>query len=163
MYSDLPEDEPRRLAITNMQEDLIALHVQLINYALEPGFTYERWTQVANAMLFKEPGNTKIHRTRVIHIYEADYNLAMGLKWRAALQLAENHNLLNPGQYGVTPIKRSTRSSVPRGDPTGDFEAYPEVSTANKLRRNILLRSYHTKFGSVSQQKIWSSTTSNAY
>jgi hypothetical protein len=28
-------------------------------------------------MLFKEAGNNKIHRTRVIHLYEADYNLAI--------------------------------------------------------------------------------------
>jgi hypothetical protein len=102
-FSDLPDNNPQKLSLQNMQEDLIELHVQMINYALERGYTYERWTRVVNAMLLKEPGNTKIHRTRVIHIYEADYNLAMGLKWRAAMYLAEDQKWLNPGQYGSRP------------------------------------------------------------
>jgi hypothetical protein len=56
-------------------------------------------------MLFKEPGNIKIHRTRVIHLYEADYNLAMGLKWKAAMEQAEATQVLNPGQYGSRPSR----------------------------------------------------------
>jgi hypothetical protein len=84
-YSDLKENDPQRVEFENMVSDIVELHLQLVNYALERGFTYNRWCQVANTMIFKEPGNIKIHRTRVIHIYEADYNLAMGLKWRAAL------------------------------------------------------------------------------
>jgi hypothetical protein len=56
-------------------------------------------------MIFKEPGNIQIHRTRVIHLYEADYNLAMGLKWKAAMELSEKANILNTGQYGSRPSR----------------------------------------------------------
>jgi hypothetical protein len=33
-------------------------------------------------------------------LYEADYNMAMGLKWSAAMALSEQHQQLNTGQYG---------------------------------------------------------------
>ena len=76
-YTDLRDE------LNRMQMAMRELHHQLINYALERGFTY-----IANTMLFKEKNNIKIHRTRVIHIYKADYNLILGLKWRLALYQA---------------------------------------------------------------------------
>jgi hypothetical protein len=50
----------------------------------------------------------KIHRLRVIHLYEADYNLVLGVKWRELQQHAESEKLLNPGQYGSCPGREST-------------------------------------------------------
>ena len=80
-YSDLPEKDPRRARLDQQREEILSVHWKMINYALERGYSYRRWQQVANAMLFKEPGNIKIHRTRVIHLYEADYtSKAMILK-----------------------------------------------------------------------------------
>ena len=76
----------------------------MINYGLEKGYLYQRWQNVVNAMLFKEPGNMKIHGTRVIHLYEADYNLAMGRKWKAAMELSEQTNTLNPGNMAYNPV-----------------------------------------------------------
>ena len=66
--------------LNHMQNAIRQLHLQLINYALERGYSFQRWQKVANSILFKEPNNIKIHRTRVIHLYEADYNLVLGLK-----------------------------------------------------------------------------------
>ena len=60
-FSDLPERDPRRAELDNKQTEILNLHFQMINYALEKGYSYERWQQVANMMLFKEPGNIKIH------------------------------------------------------------------------------------------------------
>jgi hypothetical protein len=51
-------------------------------------------------MILKEPGDTKVHRLCVIHIFEADYNLILSLKWRTLLEHAEDRNLLNDEQYG---------------------------------------------------------------
>ena len=62
-------------------------------------------------MIQKEPGNSKIHRLRVIHIYEADYNLILGLKWRELMHAAEDEGLLNDGQYGSRP-NRSAHDPV---------------------------------------------------
>jgi hypothetical protein len=54
-------------------------------------------------MIEKEAGNRKIHRLRVIHIYEADYNLLLCVKWRQATHHASRANLLNPSQNGSRP------------------------------------------------------------
>ena len=67
-----------REELERKQKAILQVHLHLINYALERGYSFQRWQKVANTILFKEPGNIKIHRTRVIHLYEADYNLAMG-------------------------------------------------------------------------------------
>jgi hypothetical protein len=111
-YSNKPEDEDdehkaNREELDKMQADLFQLHLHLINYALERGYSYQRWQKVANSILFKEPGNIRIHRTRVIHLYKADYNLAMGLKWRSALYQADSLSLLNDGQYGSRPNRNA--------------------------------------------------------
>jgi hypothetical protein len=56
-------------------------------------------------MIQKDPGSVKIHRLRVIHLYEADYNLLLGIKWREAMHLSEDK--LNPSQYGGRPGKNA--------------------------------------------------------
>ena len=104
-YSDRDPQDPDRLRLDRIQSDICMLHLRLINYALSRGYSYRRWQQVVSSMLWKEPGNFKIHRTRVIHIYEADYNLALSLKWREALFRAEKSGLMNEGQYGSRPRK----------------------------------------------------------
>ena len=93
--------QAQKTELDMMQREMMLLHLRLINYALERGYSHQRWQTVANAMIFKEPGrNVKIQRTRVIHIYEADYNLSMGLKWRNAVFQAEEVDVLNQGQCG---------------------------------------------------------------
>ena len=94
--------------LNHMQTAIRQLHLQLINYALERGYSFQRWQKVANSILFKEPNNIKIHRTRVIHLYEADYNLVLGLvKWRSALYQAEKRNQLHDGQFGSRPRRNA--------------------------------------------------------
>lgn len=65
---------------------------------------------MANAILFKEENNIKIHLTQVIHLYEADSNLALGLKWRAALYHAEVRKQLHDGQFGSRPRRNAVDS-----------------------------------------------------
>jgi hypothetical protein len=84
-----------------MHQELRWLHLSMLNYALERGYSYQRWQSILNMALFKDDDNIRIHRTRVIlHIYEADYNLMLGLKWRVAVYQAEALKALNEGQYG---------------------------------------------------------------
>ena len=42
----------------------------------------------------------KIHRLRVIHIYEADYSFLIGAVWRVGIQHAQKLGKINQGQYG---------------------------------------------------------------
>ena len=90
-----------------MQQELLNLHITLLNYALTWGYSYTRWKKIANAILIKDPGVIKIHQTRVIHLYEADYNLAIGIKWRAEVFRAETLKLLHNGQFGSRPKRNA--------------------------------------------------------
>jgi hypothetical protein len=58
---------------------------------------------VANFVIFKEPGNTKIHILRVIHLYEADMNLILGVKWRALTHHGIDNHLFSPWQFDGLP------------------------------------------------------------
>ena len=81
-YSDVTDEDSsldiaKRNELDGIQLKLLRLRVQIVNYSLRTGHSYRRWQTIANSHILKEPGNIKIHRTRVIHIYEADYNLAL--------------------------------------------------------------------------------------
>ena len=111
--------------MNHIQQAIRRLHLQLINYALSRGYSYQRWQQVANTILFKERNNIKIHRTRVIHLYEADYNLILGLKWRAALYQSEVKKKLHDGQFGSRPRRNAI-------DPVMLEELQFEISRASR-------------------------------
>ncbi|KAI2506413.1 hypothetical protein MHU86_8039 [Fragilaria crotonensis] len=137
-YSHIPEDETEdhktlREELDYKQSEILRVHLTLMNYALERGYSYRRWQTVANSVLFKEPGNIRIHRTRIIHIYEADYNLMLGLKWRSALLQAEALSQLNSGQFGSRPKHNAT-------DPVFVEELQLELSRIT--RKTVALTNY---------------------
>ena len=106
-HSDDTDDLTLKHNLDQIQSDLLHVHLTMINYNLLRGYSYSRWQQVVNTMLLKEPGNYRIHRTRVIHIYKADYNLVLGLKWKEALYESEREGTLNDGQYGSRPRRNA--------------------------------------------------------
>jgi hypothetical protein len=85
--------------LDSMRTDLVRLHHQMLDYTLRHGHSFQRWKKVVNVMLEKDPGNPKIHRLRVIHLYKADYNLFLGVKWRALVHHCEDNQLLHPSMY----------------------------------------------------------------
>jgi hypothetical protein len=54
-------------------------------------------------MIRKDPHSSKIHRLKVIHLYEADLNLLLGVKWRSLTHHCIDNSLLHPGQFGGLP------------------------------------------------------------
>lgn len=131
-----PEDYHRieqKEILDGMQQDLQKLHLTLLNYALQRGYSFRRWRTIANTILFKDPDNFRLHRTRVIHIYEADFNLVLGIKWRSAMHTAEVQGWLNTGQFG----SRKRRNAI---DPVLVEELQYEISRAT--RRSVLLTNY---------------------
>ena len=130
---DTPEDIALRDELDAIQHRLLRLRLQLLNYALSRGYSYTRWQTIANTHILKEPGNIKIHRTRVIHIYEADYNLAMGIKWRQALYAAEDMRLLHNGQYSSRPLRMAS-------DPVLIEQLQLDMSTVT--RKTLVLTNY---------------------
>jgi exonuclease III len=131
--TERPTDYEQKCDYDRMQQAILRVHLLILNYALERGYSLNRWKTVANTILFKEQGNVKIHRTRVIHIYEADYNLVLGLKWRVALYQAEALKLLNKGQYGSRPRRNAI-------DPVMIEELQFEISRAT--RRTLIQTNY---------------------
>ena len=77
--------------------------VAIINYCIRHNYTLHRWKTIINTMIFKEQGNYKIHRLRVIHIYEADFNLLLAVKWRQLLHYANLQGSINNGLFGGRP------------------------------------------------------------
>jgi hypothetical protein len=57
------------------------MHHSILKYATYHGYCFNRWHIVVNAMIEKEPGDPRIHRLRVIHLYEADYSLILGIQF----------------------------------------------------------------------------------
>jgi hypothetical protein len=79
---DRKPDSPEGLAIEDSRIKLINWQIQLLNLALHNQYAFQRWQTFVNVMILKEQNNHKIHRLRIIHLYEHDYFLLLGLKWR---------------------------------------------------------------------------------
>ena len=104
---DLDPTSPEAEEFESNRNKIIRGHLTLLNYAIKFGYTYERWMNIVNALLEKDPGSPKIHRLRVIHLYEWDYNLLLCVKWRALLHHVVDAQSLNSACYGATPGKSS--------------------------------------------------------
>jgi hypothetical protein len=77
--------------------------VKIINVCIWTGHVLHCWQAAVNTMIFKDPSNFRIHRLRVLHIYEADLNLILTVKWRDLLWSAEIHGQVNMNQHGAWP------------------------------------------------------------
>lgn len=61
----------------------------------------ERWCRVNNIPIEKDSNNPTLHRLRIIHIIEANYNLAMKILWaRRMMPKAEKSKLLTDSNWG---------------------------------------------------------------
>jgi hypothetical protein len=105
----------------------------IVAYGIKYGHTFDRWKQVVNSMIEKDPGNPQLHRLRVIHLYESDYNALLGIKIRQVVHNAEDKDFLNPGTYG----SRTNRQAL---DPTllvvlqfdyASLTRWPEIKFSN--------------------------------
>jgi hypothetical protein len=95
---------PAAQALTDTVTNLLSLHVRLLQLAVKHKHSYSRWQQVANLMLEKDFGIPKIHLLRIIHLYEADLNLLLGIYFaRTLVYHIEDHNGFNIGCYGNRP------------------------------------------------------------
>jgi hypothetical protein len=92
----------------SIQVALIQVHVNLINYCLRFRYSLRHWKEIVNVMILKSVGEYYIHQLRVIHLYEADFNFILGIKWKQLLHHAEATNILHGGQYGGRPGREAT-------------------------------------------------------
>ena len=72
-----------------------------MNIAIKNGIALDRWCKSVTVMIEKDTGIPAIHRLRIIHLYEADYNLFLKLQWGLRLvRHGEKHHGLNEQQFG---------------------------------------------------------------
>ena len=91
-------------AFAAKQKAIAKVILTIINFCIQTGHVLDRWKTVVNTMIFKEPaGDFRIHRLRVLHIYEADLNLIMAVKWRDLLKAADSRGTVNINQHGARP------------------------------------------------------------
>jgi hypothetical protein len=77
-----------------------AIYEVTINVA-QRGLYLDRWIHVMNAMIYKKAGVLELDEFRVIHLFEADFNLLVGLIFgRWTLYNVVDHYKLHPSQFG---------------------------------------------------------------
>jgi hypothetical protein len=123
----LKPNSAEALVTAESRNSIWTIHHSLFDYGIRNAHCFSRWKQIVNAMIEKEPGNPSIHRLRVIHLYENDYNLLLGTHYRKAVHAAEDSILLNNGNFGA----RTARSSL---DPIGIEILQYEYSRLLRLR-----------------------------
>lgn len=84
---------------------ILSVHLQILNFCAQSGHSLTRWHNIVTMVIPKEHNNFKIHRLRVIHLYEADLT-ALFSTWSRRM-ITASHNHLNEGSYGARPGKSS--------------------------------------------------------
>ena len=65
-----------------------------------------QWRHAINVMIEKDTGSPNLNRLRIIHLFEADYNLLLKLLWGSRLvRKAIDLDLLHPCQHGSVPTQ----------------------------------------------------------
>ena len=118
---------------------LLSCFTKFMNIAISQGIAIPRWCNATNVMIEKDPGKPRIHRLRIIHLFEADYNFFLKLQWGHRLvQQACRLNLLHDSQHGC-----NRSSATPHG------------------QDNQQSQSHNNAFGRITSQVISSDTAEN--
>ena len=89
------------------RELIINVHFMMLQIAAKNQHVYARWRNILTCMIEKDLGSAKNHQLQVIHLYECDLNLLLGLYIQAMDQHYEDNYLLNKGSYRGRPGQRS--------------------------------------------------------
>jgi hypothetical protein len=92
----------------NLSHELLNLYFTIAMVAIKVGGSLDRWKNITTCMIPKIPGNNRINKLRVIHLYEADYNLLLKIMWaRKGVWNLNDSNAIHEGQAGSRPGKRA--------------------------------------------------------
>ena len=101
------KDDKDRERIESIREEIIEMHTNMLQTAYDNEHVYKRWEYILTCMLGKDNGIPRIHRLRVIHLYECDLNLLFSLFFRELDQHCEDNFIINKGVYGCRPNRRA--------------------------------------------------------
>ena len=92
-----------------LDDSVTDLHTKMLNLPISKGFAPERWTHSVTPLIEKDEGRPFLTRLRVIHLFEADYNLFLKIIFgRRMVKNAELSNALNDQQHGSRPRRMTT-------------------------------------------------------
>ena len=90
-----------------IREGIIEMHTTMLQTTYDNEHVYKRWEYIITCMLANESRLPRIHRLRVIHLYECDLNLLFSLFFRELDQHCEDNYLINKGVYGCRLTRRA--------------------------------------------------------
>ena len=90
------------------EHSILQVNLSLINYCARTGYALNQWQSIVTKTIPKETGNFKLHRLRVIHLYEADLTALFSIWSRKMIQNSEQKQTINPGSFGARPGCMST-------------------------------------------------------
>jgi hypothetical protein len=94
-------DDPFDIPTQEKADQILHLIHGLAMTAAARGFYLRRWIQVINVMIYKKPGVIESDKLRVIHLFEADFNLLIGVYFgRRSMYHQVDRKLLHHGQFG---------------------------------------------------------------
>jgi hypothetical protein len=98
LYDD---DDPSMGSIQDQAEQILRIVHGLASKAAQFAFYLRQWLNVVNVMIYKKANCLELDRLRVIHLFEADFNLLVRVLFgRRAMYHQVDKKLLHPGQYG---------------------------------------------------------------
>ena len=124
------KDDEERDLLEGKRQDIVELHALMLQTAYDNEHVYKRWEYILTCMLGKDSGIPRIHRLRIIHLYECDLNLLFAMFFRELDQHCEDNYLMNKGIYGCRPNRRAI-------DPVFVDVTQTELSM---VQRSILVR-----------------------
>jgi hypothetical protein len=101
------KDDDDRDRLEGIRTDIIEMHAKMLQTAYDNEHVFKRWEYILTCMLGKDSGIPRIHRLRVIHLYECDLNLQFSIFFRELDQHCEDNYLINKGVYGCRPNRRA--------------------------------------------------------
>jgi hypothetical protein len=101
------KDNKDRERLDDIRIEIIELHATMLQTAYDNKHVYKRWEYILTCMLGKDSGILRIHRLRVIHLYECDLNLLFSLFFRELDQHCKDNYIINKGVYRCRPTRRA--------------------------------------------------------
>jgi len=92
-----------------LDDEVAQLLVDMINFPITHGFAPDRWTHSVTPLIEKEEGKPYLTRLRVIHLFEADYNIFLKIIYgRRMVKNGERKHAMNDQQHGSRPRRMTT-------------------------------------------------------
>jgi hypothetical protein len=92
----------------NLSLTILDLYYKVAMTAANLGKSLDRWRQISTCMIEKIVGVPRIDKLRVIHLFEADFNMLLKIMWaRKCVWQMNDLSIINEGQAGSRPGKRA--------------------------------------------------------